>query len=202
MIEEIHKLLKKEADAIKKIPVTDDFRKAIEIIFNRVHKNGGRVITSGMGKAGQVANNISTTLSSTGTPSIFLHPSEAQHGDLGVVCQNDVLLVLSNSGKTREVLELIELTHNLYDSIPVILITGNMAGELPKIAEVTIFTGNPEEICALGLTPTTSTTVMTVIGDILVVLLMKKIGFSASDYAKRHHGGYLGQKSRKAADKS
>jgi arabinose-5-phosphate isomerase len=77
-----------------------------------------------------------------------------------------------------------------------------MAGELPKIAEVTIYTGNPSEICALGLTPTTSTTVMTVIGDVLVVLLMRKIGFSASDYAKRHHGGYLGQKSRKAAEKS
>jgi arabinose-5-phosphate isomerase len=84
--------------------------------------------------------------------------------------------------------------------IPVIVITGNIEGELPKIAAVSIFTGNPKEVCALGLTPTTSTTTMTVIGDVLVVLLMKKIGFTAADYAKRHHGGYLGQKSRKAAN--
>jgi len=200
MIDEIQQLLRKEADAIKNIPVNDNFRKAVEIIYTRVHKQGGKVIASGMGKAGKVADNISTTFSSTGTPSVFLHPSEAQHGDLGVMRENDVLLVLSNSGKTREILELVELTHNLYDSIPVILITGNLAGELPKIAEVTIFTGNPKEICVLGLAPTTSTTVMTVIGDVLVVMLMKKIGFSALDYAKRHHGGYLGRKSRKAAN--
>jgi arabinose-5-phosphate isomerase len=121
---------------------------------------------------------------------------------LGILREKDVLLVLSNSGKTREILELVELTHNLYDNIPVIVITGNIAGDLPKIAAVTIFTGNPKEVCALGLTPTTSTTTMTVIGDILVVLLMKKINFSHADFAKRHHGGYLGDKSRKAANLS
>ena len=152
-----------------------------------------------MGKAGQIAENIATTLSSTGTPAVFIHPSEAQHGDLGVIRQNDVLLVLSNSGKTREILELVELTHNLHKDVPLIVITGNPDGELPKIAEVSIFTGNPKEVCPLGLTPTTSTTTMTVIGDILVVLEMKKLGFSHADYAKRHHGGYLGQKSRNAA---
>ena len=151
-----------------------------------------------MGKAGQIAENIATTLSSTGTPSVFLHPSEAQHGDLGIICKNDILIVLSNSGKTREILELVELTHNLWEKVPLIVITGNPDGELPKIAEVSIFTGNPKEVCALGLTPTTSTTAMTVIGDILVVLEMKKIGFTYADYAKRHHGGYLGQKSRRA----
>jgi arabinose-5-phosphate isomerase len=199
MIDEIKRLMIQESDAIRNIPVDGGYERAVEIIYERIHKLGGKVIASGMGKAGQVAGNIATTFSSTGTPTVFLHPSEAQHGDLGVIRENDVLLVLSNSGKTREILELVELTHNLYDSIPVILITGNMDGELPGIAEVTLFTGNPEEICALGLTPTTSTTAMTVIGDVLVVLLMRKIGFTASDYAKRHHGGYLGQKSRKAA---
>jgi arabinose-5-phosphate isomerase len=200
MIDDIKQLMLSEAEAIRNIPVDESYLKAIEIIYRKIHKQGGKVIASGMGKAGQVAGNIATTFSSTGTPTIFLHPSEAQHGDLGVIRENDVLLVLSNSGKTREILELVELTHNLYESIPVILITGNLSGELPKIAEVTLYTGNPEEICALGLTPTTSTTAMTVIGDVLVVLLMKKIGFTASDYAKRHHGGYLGQKSRKAAN--
>ena len=198
--EEIRSILDKEANAIQNIPVDGGFEKAVHIIYNCVHINGGRVIASGMGKAGQIADNIATTLSSTGTPSTFLHPSEAQHGDLGLIRKNDVLLVLSNSGKTREILELVELTHNLYSNIPVVVITGNPDGELPKICDAVIFTGNPEEVCALGLTPTTSTTTMTVIGDVLVVLLMKKINFTAADYARRHHGGYLGHISRSKAN--
>ena len=195
-LNEIIDLLKKEAEAVQNIPVSDSYFKAVDLIYQKVHTEGGKVIASGMGKAGQIAENIATTLSSTGTPAVFLHPSEAQHGDLGVIRENDVLIVLSNSGKTREILELVQLTHNLYEQVPLIVITGNPDGELPKIAEVSLFTGNPKEVCALGLTPTTSTTTMTVIGDILVVLEMKKIGFSNADYAKRHHGGYLGQKSR------
>jgi arabinose-5-phosphate isomerase len=201
-LNEISGLLRQESDAVLNIPVSENFIRATELIYRKVHQEGGKVIASGMGKAGQIAENIATTLSSTGTPAVFLHPSEAQHGDLGVIRENDLLLVLSNSGKTREILELVELTHNLYENIPLIVITGNPEGELPKIAEVSIFTGNPKEVCTLGLTPTTSTTTMTVIGDILVVLEMKKIGFSPADYAKRHHGGYLGQKSRNIANKS
>ena len=199
ILNDIVNLLKQESEAIQNIPVSDSYIKAIDLIYKKVHKEGGKVIASGMGKAGQIAANIATTLSSTGTPAVFLHPSEAQHGDLGVIRENDVLLVLSNSGKTREISELVELTHNLYKEVPLIVITGNPDGKLPKIAEVSIFTGNPKEVCALGLTPTTSTTAMTAIGDILVVLEMKKIGFTYADYAKRHHGGYLGQKSRSEA---
>ena len=146
-------------------------------------------------------NNIATTFSSTGTPSIFLHPSEAQHGDLGILQENDVLLAISNSGKTREIIELIDLKNNLYPQIPVIVITGNADSPLALKADCFILTGAPEEVCTLGLTPTTSTTIMTVIGDALVVLLMSKIGFSAKDYAKRHHGGYLGMKSREISGK-
>jgi arabinose-5-phosphate isomerase len=199
VLNEIVNLLKQESEAIRNIPVSESYMQAVDLIYQKVHKEGGKVIASGMGKAGQIAANIATTLSSTGTPAIFLHPSEAQHGDLGVIRANDVLVVLSNSGKTREIIELVELTHNLYEKVPLIVITGNPDSELPKIAEVSIFTGNPKEVCALGLTPTTSTTMMTVIGDILVVLEMKKIGFTNADYAKRHHGGYLGQKSRSKA---
>jgi arabinose-5-phosphate isomerase len=199
ILNEIVDLLKHEAEAVQNIPVSDSFIKAVDLIYQKVHVEGGKVIASGMGKAGQIAENIATTLSSTGTPAVYLHPSEAQHGDLGVIRENDLLIVLSNSGKTREIIELVQLTHNLYEKVPLIVITGNPEGELPKIAEVSIFTGNPKEVCALGLTPTTSTTTMTVIGDILVVLEMKKIGFSHTDYAKRHHGGYLGQKSRSEA---
>jgi arabinose-5-phosphate isomerase len=193
---DVQAVFKSEAFAIASIPADQDYDGAVELLYRRIHTKGGKVIASGMGKAGQVANNIATTLSATGTPAIFLHPSEAQHGDLGVMRENDVLIVLSNSGKTREILELVDLTHQLYSGIPVILITGNMEGELVGKAEITLFTGNPEEVCPLRLTPTTSTTVMMVIGDALTVLLMKRIGFGAGDYAKRHHGGYLGEKSR------
>jgi len=200
MLEEIKLLLAQEAKAVAEIPVSEVYIQVIDLIYDRVHGKGGKMIVSGMGKAGQIAGNISTTLSSTGTPSVFLHPSEAQHGDLGVIRKNDVLLVLSNSGKTREILELVDLTHQLYDSIPVVVITGNPEGDLPVLADFTLYTGNPPEVCPLGMTPTTSTTTMTVIGDILVVLLMKKIGFTAIDYARRHHGGYLGQQSRLKAN--
>jgi arabinose-5-phosphate isomerase len=149
-----------------------------------------------MGKAGQIALNIATTFSSTGTPAVFLHPSDAQHGDLGVIQPNDVLLLISNSGKTREILELVELAENLHPDLPLIVITSNKESQLAQTADVCLETGNPKEVCILGLTPSTSTTVMTVIGDVLVVMMMKRINFSNEDYAKRHHGGYLGDKSR------
>lgn len=199
MLEEVQKLIQHEADAIRNIPVTDQFGKAINLIEERVHRLKGKLVASGMGKAGQIALNIATTFSSTGTPAVFLHPSDAQHGDLGVIQPNDVLLLISNSGKTREILELVSLADNLYEGLPIIVITGNPEGELAQMADVTLFTGNPAEVCTLGLTPSTSTTTMTVIGDVLVVLMMKRIGFSNEEYAKRHHGGYLGDKSRSQA---
>lgn len=194
--EEISCILDQEADAVRNIPITNSFDEAVELIYLYVHQRGGTLITSGMGKAGQIAMNIATTFSSTGTPSFFLHPSEAQHGDLGIVRKNDIMLLISNSGKTRELLELIELTRGMNRDMQFIVITGNEESELAAGATVCLSTGNPKEVCALGLTPTTSTTVMTVIGDILVVGTMKRIGFSNKDYAMRHHGGYLGSKSR------
>lgn len=199
MIEEIKKLLEHEANAILNIPVSDNFEKAVNILYEHVHVKKGKLVCSGMGKAGQIALNMATTFSSTGTPAVFLHPSEAQHGDLGLLQENDVMIVISNSAKTREIMELVELSKRLYPGIPSILITSNPHGELAERTNITISTGNPKEVCILGLTPTTSTTTMTVIGDILVVLLMKKVGFSNEDYAKRHHGGYLGIKSREQA---
>lgn len=201
MIEKVKEIFNAEATAIKNIPVSVYFQEAVDIIHRQVHTMNGKLVTSGMGKAGQIAHNIATTFSSTGTPAAFLHPSEAQHGDLGILQKNDVLLVISNSGKTREILELIELKNNIYPEIPLIVITGNEKSPLAQKANCFILTGAPAEVCPLGLTPTTSTTVMTVIGDALVVLLMEKIGFNATDYAKRHHGGYLGMKSREISDK-
>ncbi|HER09090.1 MAG TPA: SIS domain-containing protein [Bacteroides sp.] len=195
-VEEIRKILAREAEAIRNIPVSGEYDHAVQLLHEKIHLGGGKIISSGMGKAGHVANQLATTFSSTGSPALFIHPSEAQHGDLGMIRENDVLLLLSNSGKTREIIELVGLTHALHPGIPVILITGNPEGVLVSKSEVVLFTGHPEEVCPLGLTPTTSATAMAVMGDVLVVLLMKKIRFTAEDYARRHHGGYLGQKSR------
>lgn len=196
MKDAIRKVIEHEAQAILNIPVEGGISKAIDLIYKHVHQKKGKLVTSGMGKAGQIALNMSTTFSSTGTPSVFLHPSESQHGDLGVLQENDILLVISNSGKTREIIELIDLTDNLYPGIPFIVISSNPECALAQHANAFIYTGNPKEVCPLGLSPTTSTTVMTVIGDILVVSMMNKIGFTNEEYAKRHHGGYLGSKSR------
>lgn len=186
-------ILNAESEAIKNIPVTDDFERAVALIVEH-SKRGGKLVTSGMGKCGQIADNIATTFSSTGIPAVFLHPSEAQHGDLGILQPNDVMLLLSNSGRTNEIIALVELAHNLYPSLPVMVITGNSTSPLAGAADVCLYTGGAPEVCPLGLTPTTSTTTMTVIGDVLVVSTMKTTGFSRADYALRHHGGYLGKK--------
>ncbi len=199
--DDIRTILKQEAEAVLNIPVTDGYNQAVELITEYVHSKNGRLITCGMGKAGQIAMNIATTFCSTGTPAYFLHPSEAQHGDLGLVRDNDIMLLISNSGKTRELVELIDLTRGLAPDMKFIVITGNPDSPLAREAAVCLTTGNPEEVCPLGLTPTTSTTVMTVIGDILVVKTMKAIGFCNKDYARRHHGGYLGSKSREQSEK-
>lgn len=192
----MHQILHDESKAIENIPYSPDYDRAVELIIEHVHRRGGKLVTSGMGKAGQIAMNIATTFSSTGTPAVNLHPSEAQHGDLGVLQPNDVMLLVSNSGRTREILDLIELAHHLYPKIPAIVITGKADSELALKADATLFTGGAPEVCPLGLTPTTSTTMMTVIGDILVVNVMRLTGFTKADYAKRHHGGYLGHISR------
>jgi len=197
MIDSIRDIISRESQAILNIPVGDEYEKAVDLIVNQVHVLKGKLITSGMGKAGQIAMNMATTFSSTGTPSVFLHPSEAQHGDLGILQKNDIFLLVSNSGKTREILELADLSRKLDPTLKFIVLTGNTDSPLARVADVVLATGNPEEVCALGLAPTTSTTVMNVIGDALVVETMKKIGFTAEDYNKRHHGGYLGQRSSK-----
>ncbi|MCK9160932.1 MAG: SIS domain-containing protein [Bacteroidaceae bacterium] len=201
MIESIKELLQKESQAILNIPVTNDFEKAVDLIVEYIHQRKGKLVTTGMGKAGQIAMNIATTFCSTGIPSVFLHPSEAQHGDLGILQENDLMLLISNSGKTREIIELTQLAHNLNPTLKFIVITGAPNSPLADKADVCLSTGSPQEVCPLGLTPTTSTTIMTVIGDILVVETMKKTKFTMEDYSKRHHGGYLGKKSRGLCEK-
>lgn len=193
----MRRILTDESRAVARIPVTDGYGQAVRLIIEHVHRRGGKLVTSGMGKAGQIALNIATTFASTGTPSVYLHPAEAQHGDLGVLQPNDIMLLISNSGKTNEIVSLVELARGLYPDIPFIVITGNPESPLALAANVTLPTGAAPEVCPLGLTPTTSTTVMTVIGDVLVVNVMETIGFTKADYALRHHGGYLGTVARK-----
>ena len=103
----MHDILRSESEAIASIPYTNDYEKAVEAIVERVHRRGGKMVTTGMGKAGQIAMNIATTFSSTGTPAVFIHPSEAQHGDLGILQPNDIMLMISNSGKTTEIVDLV-----------------------------------------------------------------------------------------------
>jgi arabinose-5-phosphate isomerase len=195
-LEDIKLIVELEAQAIRNLPINDKYNKAVDIIVDQVHNKNGKLVISGMGKAGQIGQNMATTFCSTGTPAIFLHPSEAQHGDLGVLQSNDALLLITNSGKTREIIELIDLARNMYADIRIIVITGNQDSLLANEANVSLFTGHPDEVCPLKLTPTTSITVMTVIGDLLVIQTMKRIGFNETEYAKRHHGGYLGDMSR------
>lgn len=198
--DKMREILAAESRAILNIPVSDAYDKAVELIVEHVNRRGGKLVTSGMGKAGQIAMNIATTFCSTGTPAVFLHPSEAQHGDLGIIQPNDLMLLISNSGRTREIVELVDLALELNPQMPIIVITGKDDSQLAKKADVCLCTGNPDEVCPLGLTPTASTTMMTVIGDVLVVATMQAIDFKVSDYAKRHHGGYLGHLSKTAAD--
>ena len=194
--ESMSAILAAESAAISAIPYSEAYDKAVETIIEHVHRKGGKLVTSGMGKAGQIAMNIATTFSSTGTPAIWLHPSEAQHGDLGLLQPNDVMLLISNSGKTREIIDLVTLTRRLYPQIPMIVITGNADSPLASITDMTLLTSGAPEVCPLGLPPTTSTTMMTVIGDVLVVNVMRLTEFTKSQYALRHHGGYLGTVSR------
>ena len=195
-ISELKELVLREIEAIHNIPVDQHLLDAVNLIYHHTQKLDGKVVISGMGKAGQIAHNIATTLCSTGTTAVFLHPGEAQHGDLGLLKKNDVLMLISNSGRTREILELIQLAKLLVPAIPIIALTGDAMSELAAKSKVILHTGGPNEICPLGLTPTTSTTVMTVLGDLVIVALMKKINYTKADYALRHHSGYLGQKAK------
>ena len=186
-------LIEKEIKFLREIPterVSDIIRQINEYEYD------SRIITSGMGKAGQIAHTFSTTLSSTGTPSFFLHPAEAQHGDLGIVRPGDIIIVFSNSGKTREILELIELIHALEYNNLIFAIVGETNSDINTRCADYIEFGEVEEICPLGLTPTTSTTCMSVVCDLMVVGIMTHKEFTKQKYSKLHHAGYLGEKSK------
>jgi len=167
------------------------FERAVEIL----RTCRGRVVVAGMGKSGLIGQKISATLSSTGTPSFFLHPAEALHGDLGRLVRNDALVALSYSGETEELLRLLDTVKRL--GIALITLTGNPASTLAQASDVVIDAGVPQEACPLGLAPTASTTAMLAIGDALAMAVLEKRGFSADDYATLHPAGGLGMKLRR-----
>ncbi|MFS1701726.1 KpsF/GutQ family sugar-phosphate isomerase [Alteromonas sp. AMM-1] len=152
----------------------------------------GKVVVSGMGKSGHIGNKIAATLASTGTPAFFMHPGEANHGDLGMLASNDVLVAISNSGETGELLNLLPVVKRM--NVPVIAITNRADSTLGKYADVVLDIGVEQEACSLGLAPTTSTTVTLVLGDALAVALLDAKGFTSDDFALSHPGGSLGRK--------
>jgi arabinose-5-phosphate isomerase len=152
----------------------------------------GRAIVTGMGKSGHIAHKIASTLASTGTPAFFLHPAEAGHGDIGMITRGDVLLALSNSGETPEVIALLAPVKRL--AIPLVALTGNAASTLARAADVHLDVGVPQEACPHNLAPTASTTAALVMGDALAVALLQARGFSADDFARSHPGGSLGRR--------
>jgi arabinose-5-phosphate isomerase len=168
--------------------INDDFVAACKLMFNCT----GRVVVTGMGKSGHIAGKIAATLASTGTPAFFVHPGEASHGDLGMITRQDVVLALSNSGETSEVLTILPIIKRL--GVPLIAMTGNPASTMAKFATVHIHVGVEQEACPLGLAPTSSTTAALVMGDALAVSLLEARGFTRDDFALSHPGGSLGKR--------
>ena len=187
----IESVLKAEANAINSIEVTEEFVKTVSVMQGCT----GKIITTGIGKAGHIANKFAATLCSTASQAQFLHPAEAAHGDLGAVSPGDILIAFSTSGKSREVIEILELSRHLGIET-VIGVTSHPDSELRKYSDVVIDMGEIEEACPLGLTPTSSMAVMLAISDALALALMEQNKVSREDYGLRHHGGYLGRAAR------
>ncbi|MGB1262699.1 MAG: KpsF/GutQ family sugar-phosphate isomerase [Cognaticolwellia sp.] len=168
--------------------IDDDFAKACQLMFNCA----GRVIVIGMGKSGHIGGKIAATLASTGTPSFFVHPGEASHGDLGMITVDDVVLTISNSGETGEVLAIIPVLKRI--GAKLIAMTGNPESTLARLADTHVCVKVSQEACPLGLAPTSSTTATLVMGDAIAVALLNARGFTADDFALSHPGGSLGKR--------
>jgi arabinose-5-phosphate isomerase len=190
IISRAKKVLENEAKAISKLirKIGPDFEKAVELIS----RTKGRVIVTGMGKPGFIAQKVSATMSSTGTPSLYLHPAEALHGDLGRVTRDDVIIAFSNSGETEEVVRLIPIIKKI--GTKMISVTGNTKSTLAKNSDYTIDSFVEQEACPMGLAPTTSTTVMLALGDAIAIALLEKKNFQPKDFALFHPGGSLGKR--------
>ena len=190
LIDSAQRTIRLELEAVQELlPRIDaDFIKACELILNCK----GRVVVVGMGKSGHIGNKIAATLASTGTTSFFVHPAEASHGDMGMITKDDIVLALSNSGSTAEIVTLLPLIKRL--GIRLISMTGNPDSPLAKAAEVNLDARVSQEACPLNLAPTSSTTASLVLGDALAIALLEARGFTAEDFAFSHPGGALGRR--------
>ena len=179
-----------EADAVTALAsrIDGDFTQACQLIIDCK----GRIIVTGMGKSGHIGNKIASTLASTGSPAFFVHPGEASHGDLGMITRDDVVVAISNSGNTAEIVTLLPLIKRL--DIPLISMTGDRQSLLAEASNINLDVSVDEEACPLNLAPTTSTTVTLVMGDALAIALLEARGFTAEDFAFSHPGGALGRK--------
>ena len=189
-INKAKEVLKIESNAISALTkrIDKNFKKVIDTICGIK----GKVIVTGMGKPGFIAQKISATLSSTGTPSLYLHPAEALHGDLGRIIKNDVIIALSNSGETEEIIKMLPMIKKI--GVKLISLTGNTKSTLAKNSDFVLDTSVKKEACPLGLAPTSSTTAMLAMGDALAIALLDKKGFREKDFAFYHPGGILGKR--------
>lgn len=190
ILEEAKKVIRIEAEALLALAETinGEFERAVRLVLD----SRGRVVVTGMGKSGLVGQKISSTMASTGTPAFFLHPAEGIHGDLGMIMKGDVVIAISNSGETEEVVRILPVIKRLGASL--ISMSGNAASTLAKAGDVFLDISVKEEACPLGLAPTASTTATLAMGDALAVALLLERGFKAEDFALFHPGGALGKK--------
>jgi arabinose-5-phosphate isomerase len=190
VLEQAKRTLEIESKAVAALigRLDERFMQAVDLLYNCK----GRVVVTGMGKSGLIGKKIVSTLSSTGSPAIFLHPAEGSHGDLGVVTRDDVILAISNSGETEELLTILPLIRRF--NIKTIAMVGQLGSKLAKSCDVVLDVSVAEEACALGITPTASTTAALAMGDALAMALLKKRGFTKEDFAQLHPGGALGKK--------
>jgi len=184
-------VLDAEAKAIAAIDITDEFVRAVKVL----QQCKGKVLTTGIGKAGYIAKKFAATLCSTATPADFIHPAEAAHGDLGLIGTHDVLIAFSTSGKSREVVEILEMSRHLGVET-IIGVTSHPQSDLRDLSDFVLDMGIIEEPCPLGLTPSASMAVMLAITDAIALSLMEQKGVTREDYGLRHHGGYLGRVAR------
>lgn len=190
LLDSARRTLEIEAAALESLRagLTDDFARACELCL----RCSGRIVVTGMGKSGHIAHKVAATLASTGSPAFFLHPGEASHGDLGMLTRGDLLLALSNSGETVEVLTLLPQVKRL--GVPLVALTGNPASTLARAADVHVSVAVAQEACPHNLAPTASTTAALVMGDALAVAMLEARGFSPEDFARSHPGGNLGRR--------
>ena len=186
----------KEIEALRMME--DSLNGNLTEALDLMQKIEGRVIVTGMGKSGHVGSKIAATLASTGTPSFFVHPGEASHGDLGMITSKDCVLAISNSGETRELSDIIIYCKRY--GIPLISVTKNPESALGKAGDILLTLPNDGEACPLGLAPTSSTTATIVLGDILAIALLERKGFTKTDFKQRHPGGKLGAFLQKVSD--